>query len=126
MEAKVLSWKEWWRRHEFLFTHVSKKGNITTGEEGPITMSPQIQLLVTDLLKTTRDDYFDVRAASCIALGKLGQNTPEVRTKLVAALKDRGMSHSEAQAPPSMMTISSGVISLAARSMWPVLHPPVL
>ena len=89
MEAKVLSWKEWWRRHEFLFTHVSKKGNITTGEEGPITMSPQIQLLVTDLLKTTRDDYFDVRAASCIALGKLGQNTPEVRTKLVAALKDR-------------------------------------
>ncbi|MHC5037669.1 MAG: HEAT repeat domain-containing protein [Planctomycetota bacterium] len=61
-----------------------------TGEGGgPATLSPQVQFLTSELLKMLEDDYFDVRASACIGLGKLGQNTPEIRAKLVKLLKDK-------------------------------------
>jgi len=87
----VLTWKEWWKRHEFLYTWFSKESGVTTGESSIETLSPAVQQLVGRLLKMLQDDddYYDVRAAAAIALGKIGQNTPEIRRALIKGLKDK-------------------------------------
>jgi len=73
-----------------MFTFVKKDEAQETGSEGAaaVTTSPAIQMLITDLLKCMDDPYWDVRSASAIALGKLGQNTSTVREKLLGALRD--------------------------------------
>ena len=91
----MLSWKEWWRRNDRSFDRGVRKSIAVTGA-GSGALSPQAEHLVGELLKNLRDPYFDVRAASAIALGKLGRNTLPIREKLAHALRDKNSSVREA------------------------------
>jgi HEAT repeat protein len=56
------------------------------------------ELLASTHLKNLKDSYFDVRAASAIALGKLSMNTPQIRAGLLKGLKDKNLDVQEASA----------------------------
>ncbi|MHC5040485.1 MAG: HEAT repeat domain-containing protein [Planctomycetota bacterium] len=72
-----------------MFTFIKKEGPEVTGEKGMTTLNPQLQLLANALMKNLDEKYFDIRASSAIALGKLGRNTPAIRAKLIRLLKDK-------------------------------------
>ncbi|MHC4600919.1 MAG: HEAT repeat domain-containing protein, partial [Planctomycetota bacterium] len=81
-----------------MFTYVQKKTIVGTGLQGATTVDPKVEKLISVLLKNLEDKYFDVRAASAIALGKLGRNTPRIRAKLEGLLKDKNRDVKESAA----------------------------
>jgi HEAT repeat protein len=86
----VVSWREWWNRHEFMFTFRKRAGATVTDEAGVETIDPRIDMATTALLVYIDDKKScDVRSWSATALGKLGRNTSEVRMKLIKALLSR-------------------------------------
>jgi HEAT repeat protein len=87
--ASVLTWEQWWKRHGDIYTFVSKPDERITGERGIQTLSPARTRLLESLLANLKDDYFDVRAASAIALGKMGINSRRIRTALLKAVRDK-------------------------------------
>lgn len=88
-QAARLTWMEWWKRHGDLYTFVPKARQTVTGTEGGSAPSAKLEVLVDKLVANLDDRYFDVRAASCLALGKVGANTEEVRRGLLKAMKDK-------------------------------------
>jgi HEAT repeat protein len=87
-EAPLLTWQEWWIRHESIYTFVGKIRSETTGD-GPAIASDPDQALRKELLARMDDPYWDVRSSAAVALGKMGRDDPAVRLRLVAALRDR-------------------------------------
>jgi len=102
MEEMKMKWQEWWLRNEYRFIRVAKKTTIKSGDETAAeAMSPQMQNLVTFLMKQMKHSYWDVRAASALALGKIGLKTDPIRLMLEAAVakdKDKNVQESAALA----------------------------
>jgi HEAT repeat protein len=87
--AATISWREWWNRHEFLFTYRERVLGASTEDGDGETVDPRILLAEAGLLEIIDDKKScDVRSWSATALGKLGRNTPEIRNKLIDALLD--------------------------------------
>ncbi len=90
MEEMMMKWQEWWTRNEYRFIRVEKKAITKSGSEVVMDdLSPEMKELVTFLLKQMKHDYWDVRAASALALGKIGLKNEEIRTALEEAIKDK-------------------------------------
>jgi hypothetical protein len=71
IEAMKMKWQEWWIRNEWQFIRVHKKETKRSGE-GVVynELSQPMKNLVNFLMKQLRHKYWDVRAASALALGK--------------------------------------------------------
>jgi HEAT repeat protein len=89
IEAMKMKWQEWWMRNEWRFILVEKSSTQKSGGVSYDELSPAMKTLVTFLLKQMSHDYWDVRAASAIALGKVGLNVDRVRKVLEKATTDR-------------------------------------
>ncbi len=85
-----MKWQEWWIRNEYRFIRVEKKAITKSGSELAMEdMSPEMKDLVTFLTSQLKHDYWDVRAASCLALGKIGLKNEDIREKIEAAINDK-------------------------------------
>ncbi len=106
-------WQEWWVRNEHMFIRVEKGGAVSSGSEMAIEdMSGEMKDLVKFLLGMLRHGYWDVRAASALALGKVGLRNEEIRMELEAAVsdKDRNVRESAALALGMIRSVKSSLL----------------
>ncbi len=93
MEAQNsrIDWQEWWIRNEHLIVGSEKRNVTRSGSAVSMDdLSPEMKSLVAFLMKQMKHDYWDVRAASAIALGKVGLVNDEIRGVLESAASSDG------------------------------------
>ncbi|MCI0342496.1 MAG: HEAT repeat domain-containing protein, partial [Planctomycetales bacterium] len=81
------SWEEWWTLNKWEYTSTGRRGATITGAEGgSATGGEERGLLTKFLVECLKHEYFDIRSAAALALGKAGDKSavPE----LIKLLKD--------------------------------------
>jgi HEAT repeat protein len=89
VQREAVGWQQWWLRNRWDYLRISRKRQARSGRTASSGgLTPEMKDLVAFLLKGLQDDYWDVRAASAIALGKTCVRTDAVRRALETAVRD--------------------------------------
>jgi HEAT repeat protein len=90
VETNKMRWQEWWLRNQWSVIRVeNRRLKTSASDEDAGEVSPARKRLLGFLLRQMGNDYWDVRAAAALALGKSGLCSTEIRKSLEKALKDR-------------------------------------